>query len=123
VSIEGGKPVYEVNAPSHASLMTFKIGRNPAPDALHPAEWVTVRHAPAAPGNYDFYGADLMSTFDAAPTWRPATPHNIQRTTPQSAGCAGTCHGKRELFLGPADLASYEVSANQAAVVPDDELP
>lgn len=117
-----GKPVFEVNAPTHESVMTFKIGYNPRQDALHPQRWVTVRHVPAAPDDYDFYGLGLSSTFDAAPTWVLATPHNIQRSTPQNEGCT-SCHGQRDLFLGPADLAPAEVFANEAVVVPDDQLP
>lgn len=122
------KPVFEVNAPSHESLMTFKIGRNPAPDSLHPEKWVVVRHAPADPANYDHYGAGLSSTFDDRATWRMATPHNIQRrtaqtTTPPDASCKSACHGQRALFLAPADLASYEEQANQAVVVSDADLP
>lgn len=117
------KPVYEVNAPSFESLMTFKIGLNPEQDDLHPERWVVLRHVPAAPDDYDFYGAGLMSTFDANPTWRLATPHAIQRVTPQNESCVDSCHGQRELFLGPVDLEAYEITANEGVVVPDELLP
>ena len=121
--MDNGAAVYEVNAPSHESLMTFKIGKNPAPDALHPAKWVVVRHVPIDPDNYAYYGAGLLTSFNARPTWRLATPHNIQKVTAQNASCTASCHGKRELFLAPADLATYEVSANASVVVSDTELP
>lgn len=122
VKLEGGKPIYEVNAPSHESLMTFKIGLNPAPDALHPEKWILVRHVPADPVDYDYYGTGLLATFDVAPTWRLATPHNVQRKTPQNDGCTN-CHGKRSLFLGSADLRPYETAANSKVVVPDTAVP
>lgn len=122
VKLEGGKAIYEVNAPSHESLMTFKIGLNPAPDALHPEKWILVRHVPADPADYDYYGPNLLSTFAVAPTWRLATPHNIQRKTPQNADCAG-CHGQRKLFLATSDLQTYETAANAGVVVPDTAVP
>lgn len=115
--------VFEVNAPDHKSIMTFKIGKNPLQDALHPEKWVVLRHVPVDPNNYDYYGAGLLTTFDAAPTWRLATPHNIQRITPQNKSCTLTCHGKRDLYLGPNDLLPYEVNANSSVVVSDQELP
>lgn len=122
VKLEGGKAIYEVNAPTHESLMTFKIGYNAKPDALHPEKWVVVRHVPADPVDYKYYGDNLLTSFDVAPTWRLATPHNIRRKTPQNASCDG-CHGKRSVFLGPTDLASYETTANATVVVPDTAIP
>lgn len=123
VQMKDGHAIYEVNAPSHESLMTFKIAKNPAPDALHPEKWIVVRHVPIDPDNYAFYGQDLLTTFDARPTWNMATPHNIQKTTTQNAQCTASCHGKRELFLGPNDLESYETAANANLVVSDQEIP
>ncbi len=123
VQLKNGSAVYEVNAPSHESLITFKIGKNPLQDALHPAKWVTLRHAPIDPNNYDYYQKGLLTTFDAKPTWHLATPHNIQRITPQNKGCTATCHGQRDLFLAPADLKPYEIKANASVIVPDSELP
>lgn len=117
------KPVYEVNAPDHLSVMAFKIGFNPRQDAQHPERWVTLRHVPAAPDNYDYYGVGLSSTFDLAPSWILATPHNIQRVTPQNSGCTSTCHGHRELFLDAADVPPAEQTANLGVIVPDDQLP
>jgi thiosulfate/3-mercaptopyruvate sulfurtransferase len=111
-----GLPVYEVNAPTHVSDLSFRIGRNPRKGARHPADWVTVRHAPAAPDTFDFYGEGLLPAFGKAPTWQMATPHTIQRKTPQNETCDG-CHGHREWFLAPEDLEEYEVEANQGVVV------
>lgn len=122
---EDDKAIFEVNARTdYASVLDFKIGYNPKRDALHPAKYVTLRHVPVDPDNYAFYEGGLLTTFDAVPTWRLATPHNIQRITPQNETCEG-CHGggHRDLFLGPADLEPYEVDANADVVVPDEELP
>lgn len=121
---ETGKPIYDVNgATANESVMTFKIGLNPAPDALHPEKWVLVRHVPIDPDNFAYYGAGLLTAFDAKPTWVLATPHNIKLSTPQTAGCSTTCHGQRDLFLADSDLAAYEVQANQSVVVQDSDLP
>lgn len=114
---EDGAAVYDINAATNfESPMDFKVGLNPNRDALHPAKWVTVRHVPIDPNNYDYYGTGLLTTFAANPTWRLATPHNIQRNTPQTASC-NACHGNRDLFLGPDDLLDYEVGANAPTVV------
>ena len=118
VSLEGGAAVYEVNAPTFESVMAFKIGLNPLQDDLHPEPYVVLRHAPIDPGNFAFYGADLLPAFDALPTWRMATPHAIQRATSQNESC-GACHGVRELFLGPDDLAPYEIDANRSVLLED----
>jgi thiosulfate/3-mercaptopyruvate sulfurtransferase len=115
--LEEGKAVYEVNAPSHESVFAFKIGHNPMNDERHPQKWVTLRHAPAAPDNYEYYGQDLMTSFAEAPTWKLATPHNIQRKTPQAEGCMATCHKQAALFLSAEDLLDYEVEANATVVV------
>jgi thiosulfate/3-mercaptopyruvate sulfurtransferase len=63
-----------------------------------------------------------LQAFDRWPTWKDAAPHTIQRITDQNKAC-NNCHGKRELFLGAADLADWEMAANAEVVVPDDELP
>lgn len=120
---ELGTPIYEVNAPDHQSEMTFKIGYNPLQDDLHPERWVVLRHVPADPENYDIYGENLQPGFQQASTWRMATPHNIQKSTPQNAGCMFSCHAQRDLFLSSQDLADYEVEANQSVIVPDEDLP
>lgn len=112
-----GAPIYEVNGDTNfESVMTFKIGLNPAPDDNHPEKWVVLRHVPIDPNNFDYYGTDALTTFAAQPTWLPAAPHTIQKDTPQNATC-NACHHVRELFLGPDDLKGYEVDANASVVV------
>ncbi len=114
---DAGQAVYEVNAPSHLGPVGTHVGRNPMRDGRHPEYWVTVRHFPAAPDGYAYYGDGLLPAFDARPTWNLATPHTIVLDTPQAADCTASCHGKRALFVGPADLKDYEVTANAAVVV------
>lgn len=61
---------------------TLEIGLNPdarAPEAGY--RYMLVRHVPAYPEMFDFYGKDLFTGFGAVPTWKRATPHNIQRRT------------------------------------------
>jgi hypothetical protein len=79
-----------------------------------------VRHVPVARDSFAYYGADLLPNFDALPTWKYATPHNIQRITPQNEACGG-CHGNAELFLTTDDVALDERKANENVIV--EELP
>jgi thiosulfate/3-mercaptopyruvate sulfurtransferase len=81
-----------------------------------------VRHVPSYPEMFDFYGKDLFTGFGKVPTWKRASPHNIQRRTWQAANC-NNCHGHRALFLAGSDLQDYEKQANAKVVVPDGRLP
>ena len=87
-----------------------------------------VRHVPIAPDTFEPWGLDLAGFADE-PTWRLATPHNIQRNTPQTESCAN-CHDNLELFLTTAYMEELvteglmvpeEIAANAAIVV--DEVP
>ena len=98
------------------SQMTFKIGRNPLQSEDRPWNFVLVRHIPAARDMFDFYGDDLLPTFDNVPTWKYAPVHNIQRVTEQNQAC-DNCHGNTELFLTEADVAADELEANKAVIV------
>jgi 3-mercaptopyruvate sulfurtransferase SseA len=102
---------------------TFKIGLNQdtrAPGAGY--QYLLVRHVPAYPGMFDFYGKDLFPRFGEVPTWKRASPHNIQRRTWQAATC-NNCHGNRSLFLAGSDLDDFEKQANRKVVVPDGKVP
>jgi thiosulfate/3-mercaptopyruvate sulfurtransferase len=102
---------------------TFKIGLNDdrgAPGAG--TGYLVVRHVPAYPEMFDFYGKDLFGSFGNVPTWKRASPHNIQRRTWQAASC-NHCHGNRALFLGASDLLDFERQANARVVVPDARVP
>ena len=61
-----------------------------------------------------------MTNFDALSTWRYATPHNIQRQTPQNASC-DACHGNEALFLTADKVAPEELNANLPVIV--DQIP
>lgn len=93
------------------------IGRNPLRSYVRPYQYVTLRHVPVQPDSFAAFGSDLLTYFDRLETWRYATPHTIQRNTPQTATCFG-CHGNDEIFLTADKLAPYELNANRDVVVP-----
>jgi thiosulfate/3-mercaptopyruvate sulfurtransferase len=101
----------------------MKIGFNydqNAPGATY--DYMLVRHEPSDPDVFDYYLKDAFTNFDKVPTWKRASPHNIQRQTWQTANC-NNCHGKRELFLAADDQLSYEQKANDPVIVPDNKVP
>ena len=104
------------------STITFKIGLSPLRSPDRPEKFVTVRHIPIDHGLFDFYVEDGLSNFDNAPTWKLATPHTIQRKTPQNQDCNG-CHGNAQLFLGVDDIRAEYLNANRDVLVPDDQMP
>jgi thiosulfate/3-mercaptopyruvate sulfurtransferase len=75
---------------------------------------------PVDPDSFSYYGQNLLPNFDALPTWKYATPHNLQRITPQNETC-NACHGNAEFFLTEDDVASGELDANKDVIV--EELP
>ncbi|MCP3951292.1 MAG: hypothetical protein GY697_03620, partial [Desulfobacterales bacterium] len=100
----------------------FKIGLNPDKTKDRPFDYVVLRHPPADPGLFNTYVKNGLSDFDALPTWKLDTPHNIQRFTPQNKAC-NNCHGSGALFLNKADMAPWEIRANAAVIVPVDRIP
>ena len=72
------------------------------------------------PESFAHYGKDLLPNFDALPTSLYATPHDIQRNTPQTETC-GACHGNAEFFLTAEDVLPEELEANKDVIV--EELP
>ena len=102
------------------SQMDFKIGRNPLKSEDRPWEYSLVRHVPVAPDTFAYYGEDLLPSFDNLPTWKYATPHNIQLQTPQNQACEH-CHNNPDVFLLAADVSPEEASANAGVVV--DKVP
>ncbi len=105
-----------------ASRFDFKIGLNPLKSEKRPEAFVTVRHVPVDRGTFDFYVKDALSNFDALPTWKLATPHNIRLKTPQNSSC-NACHGNESLFLLQKDVAEKERGANRSVLVPADLVP
>ncbi len=112
ISQKTGNPFFE----TQATYSTFFIGRNPIQSEDRPYKYVPVRHIPAAPTSYQFYGENLLSNFDALPTWAYATPHNIQRNTPQNASCE-SCHGDSQFFLTADKVKPEELKANESVIV------
>ena len=102
---------------------TMKIGLNydkDAPGATY--NYMLVRHEPSDLEVFDYYVKDAFTNFDKVPTWKRASPHNIQRKTWQAANC-NNCHGNRKLFLAAQDQLPYEQKANARVVVQDDKVP
>jgi thiosulfate/3-mercaptopyruvate sulfurtransferase len=104
------------------TVMSFKIGLNPAKSEARPYEYVVLRHPPTHPGLFDFYVKDALSRFDSLPTWKLDAPHNIRRITERNRSC-NNCHGHRDLFLDSTGMAPWEISANTGVIVPDDRVP
>ena len=104
------------------SSLDFKIGRNVGSGSQRRDIFVTVRHVPVARDAFRFYVEHGLTEFDAVPTWKLATPHNIQRRTPQNADC-NTCHGNRTLFLLPGDLTPADARADANVAVPEEMIP
>jgi thiosulfate/3-mercaptopyruvate sulfurtransferase len=100
------------------SELDFKIGLNPRQSDERPWNYVLLRHAPVNQDIFANYGEDLLPDFDAEPTWKYTTPHNIQRITPQNTEC-NNCHGNPDLFLMEDDVRPEELEANQSVIVPE----
>ncbi len=109
---DDGTPYFK----SDPSQMQLKIGYNPARSSDRPWEYVLLRHVPIARDTFAFYGDNLLPNFDQRSTWTYATPHNIQRITPQNETC-NSCHGNAEVFLTAADVPEDELSANRGVIV------
>ena len=106
---------YRQLAPSE---MDFRIGLNPNKSEERPWNYVLLRHVPITRDTFDFYGEDLLPNFDNVPTWKYATPHNIQRVTTQNTDCAN-CHGNADIFLTEGDVLPDELEANRSVIVPE----
>jgi len=103
---------------SGPSEMHFEIGRNPLRSSTRSAEYVVLRHVPTCAGTCDYYGGNLLPDFNALPTWKYTTPHNIQLHTPQNESC-DACHGNKDLFLTEEDIDPAERQANAGVIVTD----
>jgi thiosulfate/3-mercaptopyruvate sulfurtransferase len=101
---------------SEPSVMQFEIGNNPLRSSERPYKYVVLRHVPTCAGTCDFYGQSLFPDFNAVPTWKYATPHNIQLKTPQNASC-DACHSNTDLFLTEKDIRPEENEPNKGVIV------
>jgi thiosulfate/3-mercaptopyruvate sulfurtransferase len=118
ISDKTGAAIFKTDA----TYLGFYIGLNTRKSADRPYDYVTVRHIPIRPDSYSYYGEDLLPYFDAMPTWAYATPHNIQRVTPQNQKCEN-CHGNADIFLTADKVAEDELQANQNVIVPQPPAP
>jgi len=100
----------------------MKFGFNPDRIPGNNYKFALLRHVPVDPKLFDFYIKDGFPNFDVSPTWKRASPHNIQRRTWQNANC-NNCHGQRDLFLAESDLLDYEIKANYGVTVADHQIP
>jgi len=113
-----GLPYYK----TAASRMDLKIGLNPNPNPRKPYSFVLVRHIPVDRDTFKYYLSEGLKNFDALPTWKVTTPHNIQLYTQQNEKCEN-CHGNPKWFLKKEDVDSTEQEANRGVIVPVDRLP
>ena len=113
ISETTGNPFFK----TEASYLGFFIGLNPIQNEFRPYEYVTLRHVPISPDSYAYYGEDLLPNFNTLPTWTYATPHNIQKITPQNEKCEN-CHGNPDVFLTADKVDPTELEANQSVIVP-----
>jgi len=111
-SEQTGNPFFE----TENSYQAFLIGKNPLNSFERPYEYVPVRHVPVAESSFDFYGEDLLKNYSALETWKYATPHNIQRSTPQTESCTA-CHENPEFFLTADKVSPDELDANRDVIV------
>ena len=116
LSEASGKPIFQTSG----AYSTFIIGKNPIQNYHRPYEYVVLRHVPVDPDSFAYYGDDLLSDFNSLPTWVYATPHNIQRNTPQNESC-DACHGNDAIFLTADKVSEGELEANQPVIL--DEVP
>ena len=104
-------PFYSVE--SHE--LDFRIGRNVLRSNDRPYLYTPVRHVPIDPESLSFYEVDFEN-FDAVPTWAHATPHNIQRITPQTESCLA-CHENPAVFLTEDAVVPEERAANADVII------
>jgi thiosulfate/3-mercaptopyruvate sulfurtransferase len=112
ISETTGMPFFATDS----SYRDFKIGLNPLKSFDRPYEYVPLRHVPIAADSFEYYGDNLLPNLSALPTWVYATPHNIQRETPQTESC-DACHGNADLFLTVEDVYPEELEANLSVIV------
>ncbi len=116
LSATSGNPFFTTDE----TYFDFLIGKNPLQSEERPYQYVPLRHVPVDPQSFAFYGANLLPDFNAQPTWRYATPHNIQIETPQTMDC-NHCHGNEAVFLTADKVNPEELFANQNVII--EEVP
>lgn len=118
-----------------ASYQGFKIGMNPIPETKS-FKYAVLRQSLMAPDSWSNYDVPALAKFDAKPTYKYATPHNIIRWTTRTSvasgkACYDACHimkntdgsyRNKQLYLFKSDLQSWEINATQSITV-DGKLP
>lgn len=97
------------------SQPSLKIGRNLRPEVA--GRFALLRHVPTTRDMIDRLTglSNTLANFDRVPTWKTATPHNIQRITARSRSC-DACHNNPNLFLRLRDLDPNDSQANGQVV-------
>ena len=116
------------------SYQSFKIGINPIPEQ-RPYKYTTLRRSVMAPDSWSIYGVPVLANFNVRPTYKYATPHNIQKWTTRTRVASGkpcydNCHiiregstiRNKELYLFNSDLLDWEKEASKIVTV-DGKLP
>lgn len=105
------------------SYMSFKIAKNylKGTDYNREYDYIVVRHIPIVRDTYSSWGITDLPNFDAEPTWKYTTPHNIQRWTPQTdttgvTSCSDNCHNTK-YFLTADDIKPFDGNANDAILM------
>ncbi len=112
-----------------SSWMTFKIGKNHLQSDNKPYDYTVVRHIPIIQDTFAEWGVSDLPNYDDLPTWKYATPHNIQRWTTRTdttggiTNCSEKCHDRGasstlNTYLRESDLEEYEIQANQVVIIP-----
>lgn len=115
------------------STVQLKIARNPSPYRTE-YDVALVRHTPIDPNTFANWGLSLPD-YLSVPTWQYTSPHNVIRSTPQTAAvdgqsCAYSCHqsadGADGFLLREADLYEadgttplVDYDANIGIVIPE----
>jgi hypothetical protein len=109
------------------SYMDYKIGVNPLKSSHRPYDYVVLRHIPISDDTFEPWGVASLANYSSLPTWKYATPHNIQRWTSRTdttdnASCWGKCHNNwvpsLDTYLRETDLLEGEIEANQSVLMP-----
>ncbi|MBN1563831.1 MAG: hypothetical protein JXA10_08325 [Anaerolineae bacterium] len=111
---EDDVPYYSVE--EHA--LGFYLGKNTLQSEERPWAYVPVRHVPVDIDSFSAYGDNLLNDFLSRATWAYATPHNIQRETPQNQSCA-SCHGNADIFLTEDKVVEAELGGANLDVIVD----
>ena len=125
------------------AYLGYKIGMNPIPQTKPTYKYALLRRSLMAPDSWMEYGTSNLANFNAAPTYKYTTPHNIVKITERTgykdgsgqwvkySNCTEGCHitknsdgsfNNKELYLFNSDCLEWEKPANVNIVV-DGKLP